>query len=133
MSDEAANNHQTNDAAPVIGAGEEEATRCAATLPFEQIKRASSEEQARLLKQMHAFGEIGSVPEDALGVMATDLLLSSTAKVAEAAGPLAAESAKFAIDRVTRAWSATRTCWNGTKGSEWLALGVKAEQAIPNS
>ncbi|MCD5361111.1 hypothetical protein [Chromobacterium aquaticum] len=101
MSDEAANNHQTNDAAPVIGAGEEgsDALRRDATF-LEQINRASSEEQARLLKQMHAFGEIGSVPEDALGVMVTDLLLSSTAKVAEAAGPLAGESAKFAIDRV---------------------------------
>lgn len=99
MSDEAANNHQTNDAAPVIGAGEEGSDALRRDAAFlEQINRASSEEQARLLKQMHAFGEIGSVPEDALGVMVTDLLLSSTAK--EAAGPLAGESAKFAIDRV---------------------------------
>jgi len=56
-----------------------------------------------LLKQMTqalAEQQLEQAAEDALGIVATDLLMGAAAAVAAAAGAMEAESASFAIDRI---------------------------------
>lgn len=70
---------------------------------FDGISKVALASQAVLLKQMtqelteHATHQAA---EDALGILATDILMGAAAAVAAAAGAMEAESAEFAIDRI---------------------------------
>lgn len=75
----------------------------AAASYFDGVSKLVLASQGVLLKQMtQALAEQNLVEagEDALGIVATDLLMAAAAAVAAAAGAMEAESASFAIDRI---------------------------------
>jgi hypothetical protein len=70
---------------------------------FDGVSKLALASQGILLKQMTenlVKENIAGAAEDALGVLATDILLGAAAAVAAAAGALEAESASFAIDKI---------------------------------
>jgi hypothetical protein len=70
---------------------------------FDGVSKLVLASQGVLLKQLtQALAEENLVQagEDALGIVATDLLMGAAAAVAAAAGAMEAESASFAIDRI---------------------------------
>jgi len=70
---------------------------------FDGVSKLVLASQGVLLKQMtQALAEqkLAQAAEDALGIVATDLLMGAAAAVAAAAGAMEAESASFAIDRI---------------------------------
>jgi len=70
---------------------------------FDGVSKLALASQGILLKQMTenlVKQNIAGAAEDALGVLATDVLLGAAAAVAAAAGALEAESASFAIDKI---------------------------------
>jgi len=70
---------------------------------FDGVSKLVLASQGVLLKQLtQALAEQNLVQagEDALGIVATDLLMGAAAAVAAAAGAMEAESASFAIDRI---------------------------------
>ncbi|MBU3056650.1 hypothetical protein [Pseudomonas indica] len=70
---------------------------------FDGVSKIALASQAVLLKQMTeniAENKLAQAAEDALGALATDLLMGAAAAVAAAAGALEAESASFAIDKI---------------------------------
>lgn len=70
---------------------------------FDGVSKLVLASQGVLLKQMtQALAEqnLTQAAEDALGIVATDLLMGAAAAVAAAAGAMEAESASFAIDRI---------------------------------
>lgn len=70
---------------------------------FDGVSKLVLASQSVLLKQMtQALAEqnLEQAAEDALGIVATDLLMGAAAAVAAAAGAMEAESASFAIDRI---------------------------------
>jgi hypothetical protein len=75
----------------------------AAASYFDGVSKLVLASQGVLLKQMtQALAEqkLVEAGEDALGIVATDLLMAAAAAVAAAAGAMEAESASFAIDRI---------------------------------
>lgn len=72
---------------------------------FDGVSKLVLASQGVLLKQLTenlAEQNLAQAAEDALGIVATDLLMGAAAAVAAAAGALEAESASFAIDRIER-------------------------------
>jgi hypothetical protein len=70
---------------------------------FDGVSKLALASQGILLKQMTenlVKDNLAGAAEDALGVLATDVLLGAAAAVAAAAGALEAESASFAIDKI---------------------------------
>ena len=70
---------------------------------FDGVSKLALASQSILLKQMTenlVENNLEGAAEDALGVLATDILLGAAAAVAAAAGALEAESASFAIDKI---------------------------------
>jgi len=70
---------------------------------FDGVSKLALASQGILLKQMTenlVKENVTGAAEDALGVLATDVLLGAAAAVAAAAGALEAESASFAIDKI---------------------------------
>lgn len=70
---------------------------------FDGVSKLALASQSILLKQMTenlVENNLEAAAEDALGVLATDILLGAAAAVAAAAGALEAESASFAIDKI---------------------------------
>lgn len=70
---------------------------------FERASRTGLEEQRRLLDRMRQDASASGVVlagEDALGAMATDMLMEVAARVEKAAGALEAESARHAIGNI---------------------------------
>lgn len=70
---------------------------------FDGISKIALASQGVLMKQMTqdlAEQSMQQSAEDALGVLATDVLMGAAAAVAAAAGAMEAESASFAIDRI---------------------------------
>jgi len=70
---------------------------------FDGVSKLALASQGILLKQMTenlVKQNVAGAAEDALGVLATDVLLGAAAAVAAAAGALEAESASFAIDKI---------------------------------
>ncbi|PXV52293.1 hypothetical protein SAMN04487785_105352 [Dyella jiangningensis] len=75
----------------------------AAASYFDGVSKLVLASQSVLLKQMTqalAEQQLEQAAEDALGIVATDLLMGAAAAVAAAAGAMEAESASFAIDRI---------------------------------
>lgn len=72
---------------------------------FDGVSKLVLASQGVLLKQLTenlAEQNLARAAEDALGIVATDLLMGAAAAVAAAAGAMEAESASFAIDRIDR-------------------------------
>lgn len=70
---------------------------------FDGVSKLVLASQGVLLKQLtQALAEqnLEQAGEDALGIVATDLLMGAAAAVAAAAGAMEAESASFAIERI---------------------------------
>ncbi|HCE7561942.1 TPA: hypothetical protein NH097_003668, partial [Pseudomonas aeruginosa] len=70
---------------------------------FDGVSKIALASQAILLRQMTqniAENKLAQAAEDALGALATDLLMGAAAAVAAAAGAIEAESASFAIDKI---------------------------------
>ncbi|WP_232221403.1 hypothetical protein [Burkholderia sp. WSM2232] len=70
---------------------------------FDGVSKLALASQAVLLKKMTenlAEQKLAAAAEDALGALATDLLMGAAAAVAAAAGAIEAESASFAIDKI---------------------------------
>lgn len=70
---------------------------------FDGVSKLALASQAVLLKKMTediAKENLPAAAEDALGALATDLLMAAAAAVAAAAGAIEAESASFAIDKI---------------------------------
>jgi hypothetical protein len=70
---------------------------------FDGVSKLALASQAVLLKKMTenlAEQNLAAAAEDALGALATDLLMGAAAAVAAAAGAIEAESASFAIDKI---------------------------------
>ncbi|MCC8395289.1 hypothetical protein LJ656_22125 [Paraburkholderia sp. MMS20-SJTR3] len=70
---------------------------------FDGVSKLALASQAVLLKKMTediANENLPAAAEDALGALATDLLMAAAAAVAAAAGAIEAESASFAIDKI---------------------------------
>ncbi len=74
-----------------------------AAVYFDGVSKMALASQGVLIKQMTenlAENKLEQAAEDALGVLATDVLVGAAAAVAAAAGALEAESASFAIDKI---------------------------------
>jgi hypothetical protein len=72
---------------------------------FDGVSKIALASQAVLLKKMTediAKENLPAAAEDALGALATDLLMAAAAAVAAAAGAIEAESASFAIDKIDK-------------------------------
>ncbi|WP_342777171.1 hypothetical protein, partial [Marilutibacter aestuarii] len=70
---------------------------------FDGVSKLALASQGVLLKDMTESlvnQQIEKAAEDALGVLATDVMMGAAAAVAAAAGAMEAESASFAIDRI---------------------------------
>lgn len=70
---------------------------------FDGVSKMALAAQAVLLKQMTeniASQNLEAAAEDALGALATDLLVGAAAAVAAAAGAIEADAAGFAIDKI---------------------------------
>ncbi|MBB1061514.1 hypothetical protein H4F98_13155 [Lysobacter spongiae] len=70
---------------------------------FDGVSKLALASQGVLLKDMTeslVSQQIEKAAEDALGVLATDVMMGAAAAVAAAAGAMEAESASFAIDRI---------------------------------
>ncbi|MDH5824826.1 hypothetical protein QFW77_17795 [Luteimonas sp. RD2P54] len=70
---------------------------------FDGVSKLALASQGVLLKQMTqnlVAEKLPQAAEDALGVLATDVMMAAAAAVAAAAGAMEAESASFAIDRI---------------------------------
>jgi hypothetical protein len=70
---------------------------------FDGVSKLALASQGILLKDMTESlvkQEVTKAAEDALGVLATDVMMGAAAAVAAAAGAMEAESASFAIDRI---------------------------------
>ena len=70
---------------------------------FDGVTKIALASQGVLMKQMTqdlAEQSVQQSAEDALGLLATDVLMGAAAAVAAAAGAMEAESASFAIDRI---------------------------------
>ncbi|ALN64484.1 hypothetical protein GLA29479_3631 [Lysobacter antibioticus] len=70
---------------------------------FDGVSKIALASQGVLMKQTTqglVEQSIEQSAEDALGLLATDLLMGAAAAVAAAAGAMEAESARFAIDRI---------------------------------
>ncbi|GAB6850933.1 hypothetical protein PXJ20_20220 [Paraburkholderia sp. A1RI_3L] len=70
---------------------------------FDGVSKLALASQAVLLKKMTediAKENLTGAAEDALGALATDLLMGAAAAVAAAAGAIEADAASFAIDKI---------------------------------
>ncbi|MGV8267661.1 hypothetical protein ACV334_33155, partial [Pseudomonas aeruginosa] len=70
---------------------------------FDGVSKIALASQAILPRQMTqhiAENKLAQAAEDAIGALATALLMGAAAAVAAAAGPIEAESARFAIDKI---------------------------------
>ena len=61
--------------------------------------------------------QLEKAAEDALGILATDILMGAAAAVAAAAGAMEAESASFAIDRIDSSIAKYSSLLQNRKGS----------------
>ena len=85
---------------------------------FDGVSKLVLASQSVLLKQMtQALAEqnLKQAGEDALGIVATDLLMGAAAAVAAAAGAMEAESASFAIDRIDQSIAKYSSVLNASK------------------
>ncbi len=70
---------------------------------FDGVSKLALASQSVLLKKMTeelVAGNLEKAAEDALGALATDVMMAAAAAVAAAAGAIEAESASFAIDKI---------------------------------
>ncbi|KAB8181306.1 hypothetical protein FKV24_011690 [Lysobacter maris] len=70
---------------------------------FDGVSKLALASQGVLLKDMTealVSQQLEKAAEDAVGVLATDVMMGAAAAVAAAAGAMEAESASFAIDRI---------------------------------
>ena len=75
---------------------------------FDGVSKLALASQGVLLKDMTESlvnQQLEKAAEDALGVLATDVMMGAAAAVAAAAGAMEAESASFAIDRIDQSIS----------------------------
>jgi len=75
---------------------------------FDGVSKLALASQSVLLKEMTenlVENKLAQAAEDALGVLATDLLMGAAAAVAAAAGAIEAEAASFAIDKIDQSIS----------------------------
>jgi hypothetical protein len=75
---------------------------------FDGVSKLALASQGILLKEMTqnlVENQLEKAAEDALGVLATDILMGAAAAVAAAAGAMEAEAASFAIDRIDQSIS----------------------------
>ncbi|TXH67357.1 MAG: hypothetical protein E6Q88_10720 [Lysobacteraceae bacterium] len=86
---------------------------------FDGVSKLALASQAVLLKQMtqdFVEDKLPQAAEQALGVLATDILMGIAAAVAAAAGAMEAESASFAIDKIDQSISKYSDLLDRTKG-----------------
>ncbi|WP_064747066.1 hypothetical protein ABU614_03260 [Lysobacter firmicutimachus] len=75
---------------------------------FDGISKITLAAQGMLMKQLTqdlVEGQLEKAAEDALGILATEILMGAAAAVAAASGAMEAESASFAIDRIDQSIS----------------------------
>lgn len=86
---------------------------------FDGVTKLALASQGVLIKQMTqnlAEQNLPQAAEDALGVLATDVMMAAAAAVAAAAGAMEAESASFAIDRIDQSISKYSSLLAARKG-----------------
>lgn len=91
-----------------------------AAVYFDGVSKMALASQGVLLKQMTenlAENKLEQAAEDALGVLATDVLVGAAAAVAAAAGALEAESASFAIDKIDQSIAKYADLMRGRKSA----------------
>ncbi len=91
-----------------------------AAVYFDGVSKMALASQGVLLKQMTqnlAENKLEQAGEDALGVLATDVLVGAAAAVAAAAGALEAESAGFAIDKIDQSIAKYADLMRGRKSA----------------
>ncbi|WP_267123672.1 hypothetical protein, partial [Xanthomonas sacchari] len=91
-----------------------------AAVYFDGVSKMALASQGVLLKQMTenlAENKLEQAAEDALGVLATDVLVGAAAAVAAAAGALEAESAGFAIDKIDQSIAKYADLMRGRKSA----------------
>ncbi|MBN6104256.1 hypothetical protein JR064_19005 [Xanthomonas sp. CFBP 8703] len=91
-----------------------------AAVYFDGVSKMALASQGVLIKQMTenlAENKLEQAAEDALGVLATDVLVGAAAAVAAAAGALEAESASFAIDKIDQSIAKYADLMRGRKSA----------------
>lgn len=91
-----------------------------AAVYFDGVSKMALASQGVLIKQMTenlAENNLEQAAEDALGVLATDVLVGAAAAVAAAAGALEAESASFAIDKIDQSIAKYADLMRGRKSA----------------
>ena len=86
---------------------------------FDGASKLALASQGVLLKQMTqnlVEQNLAQAAEDALGVLATDVMMAAAAAVAAAAGAMEAESASFAIDKIDQSIAKYSSLLSARKG-----------------
>lgn len=87
---------------------------------FDGVSKIALASQGILMRQMTqdlVDNHLEKAAEDALGILATDILMGAAAAVAAAAGAMEAESASFAIDRIDSSIAKYSSLLQNRKGS----------------